>query len=214
MVKVKICGITREEDLEDAVSAGADIVGFIVDVPSSPRSLKPQDATHLISKVPSSVSSVAVTVLRDLDGLTKVFNLGADYLQLHGEPSLIVNLAKEGFLKKDVIGVVNARLPNALKLAIDYSQLFKIVLLDSLRNGCLGGSGETHDWRVSRMIRDTIQPRPLILAGGLTPENVGIAVSTVKPYGVDVSTGVEAKPGVKDREKVFKFISEAKKVGE
>ncbi|MGC8831842.1 MAG: phosphoribosylanthranilate isomerase [Thermoproteota archaeon] len=214
MVKVKICGITRREDLEDAVSAGADIVGFIVDVPSSPRSLKHQDAAHLISTVPSGVSSVAVTVLRDLESLMRVFDLGADYLQLHGEPSLLVNLAKEGFLKGSVIGVVNARLPSALKLAVDYSTLFEIVLLDSLRNGGLGGSGEAHDWRVSRMIRDAIQPRPLILAGGLTPDNVSIAVSTVKPYGVDVSTGVEAYPGVKDREKVFKFVSEAKKVGE
>lgn len=211
MVKVKICGITRIEDLEDAVSAGADIVGFIVDVPSSPRSLKRQDAAYLISMVPSSVSSVAVTVLRNLEGLKRVLDLGADYLQLHGEPSLLVNLAKESFLKGSVIGVVNAKLPNALELAVEYSKLFKIVLLDSLRNGGLGGSGEAHDWRASRMIRDAVQPRPLILAGGLTPDNVGIAVSTVKPYGVDVSTGVEACPGVKDREKVFKFVSEAKK---
>ncbi len=213
MVKVKICGITRMEDLEDAISAGADIVGFIVDVPSSPRSLRNRDAAHLISMIPSSVSSVAVTVLRDLEGLKKVLDLGADYLQLHGEPSLLVNLAKEGFLRGDVIGVVNARFSNALELAVEYSGLFKMVLLDSLRNGGLGGSGEAHDWRVSRIIRDAIQPKPLILAGGLTPDNVGIAVSTVKPYGVDVSTGVETKPGVKDREKVFKFVSEAKKVG-
>ncbi|MEM2088443.1 MAG: phosphoribosylanthranilate isomerase [Thermoproteota archaeon] len=212
MVKVKICGITRMEDLEDAMSAGADIVGFIIDVPSSPRSLRRRDAAHLISMVPSSVSSVAVTVLRDLEGLKRVLDLGADYLQLHGEPSLLVNLAKEGFLRGSVIGVVNARFSNALELAVEYSGLFEIVLLDSLRNGCLGGSGEAHDWRVSRMIRDAIQPKPLILAGGLTPDNVGIAVSTVKPYGVDVSTGVETKPGVKDREKVFRFVSEAKKV--
>lgn len=214
MVKVKICGITRREDLEDAVSAGADIVGFIVDVPSSPRSLKHQDAAHLISTVPSSVKSVAVTVFRDLGSLIRVFDLGADYIQLHGEPSLLVNLAKEDLLKGSVIGVVNAKLPDALKLAVNYSKLFEIVLLDSLRNGGLGGSGEVHDWEVSRMIRDTIQPKPLILAGGLTPDNVGIAVSTVKPYGVDVSTGVEARPGVKDREKVFRFISEAKRVEE
>lgn len=161
--------------------------------------------------VPNSISSVAVTVLRDLESLKRVLDLGADYLQLRGEPSLLVNLAKEGFLREGVIGVVNAKLPNALELAVEYSKLFEIVLLDSLRNGCLGGSGETQDWRVSRMIRDAIQPKPLILAGGLTPENVRIAVSTVKPYGVDVSTGVEASPGVKDREKIFRFISEAKK---
>jgi phosphoribosylanthranilate isomerase len=213
MVKVKICGITRIEDLELAVSAGADMLGFVVNVPSSLRNLSRREATRLISLVPSGVESVAVTVIREFKDLAGVIELDADYVQLHGDPLLLIKIA--GWLSsKRVIGAVNARLPNALELATEYSKLFRVVLVDSLRDGGLGGSGETHDWTLSMRIRNTIFPKPLILAGGLTPENVVTAVSTVKPYAVDVSTGVEARPGVKDPEKVFRFIERAKSVEE
>jgi len=212
MVMVKICGITRVEDLDFAVRAGADFVGFVVNVPSSPRNLKHSDAARLISAVPSSVKSVAVTILRSPGELDHIMQLGADYVQLHGEPDLLIRLAEKTRGGK-IIGVVNARLPNALDLAIEYSRLFEMVLVDSLRHDGSGGSGETHDWRFSKIIMARLQPKPLILAGGLTPENVAAAVSIVKPYAVDVSTGVESKPGVKDPEKVSRFIRTAKGVG-
>ncbi|MEM1557782.1 MAG: phosphoribosylanthranilate isomerase [Thermoproteota archaeon] len=209
MVRVKICGITRVEDLELAVNAGADFVGFVVNVPSSPRNLKHDAAARLISAIPTSIKSVVVTVSRNLEDLNSVMQLGADYIQLHGEPSLLTRFAEEARGKR-VIGAVNARLPNALDLAVEYSKLFEMVLLDSSTDNGLGGSGKTHDWRLSRIIRDRLQPKPLVLAGGLTPENVATAVNIVKPYAVDVSTGVEARPGVKDPEKVLTFIRRAK----
>ncbi|MEM3712445.1 MAG: phosphoribosylanthranilate isomerase [Thermoproteota archaeon] len=212
MVRVKICGITKVEDLEFAVNAGADFVGFVVNVPSSPRNLKYDTAARLISAVPTSIKSVVVTVSRNLEDLNSVMQLGADYIQLHGEPSLIIRFAEE-IRGERVIGAVNARLPNALELAVEYSKLFEMVLLDSLTDNGLGGSGKTHDWRLSRIIRDRLQPKPLVLAGGLTPENVVTAVNIVKPYAVDVSTGVEARPGVKDPEKVLTFIRRAKEAG-
>ncbi|MBO3809800.1 MAG: phosphoribosylanthranilate isomerase, partial [Candidatus Brockarchaeota archaeon] len=127
-------------------------------------------------------------------------------------PSLLINLA-EKIHGENIIGAVNAKLPNALDLAMIYSKFFKMILVDSLKNNGLGGSGETHDWRLSRIIRDRLRPKPLILAGGLTPENVAVAVKIVKPYAVDVSTGVEASPGVKDPDKISRFIKRAKEAG-
>ncbi|MBO3833281.1 MAG: phosphoribosylanthranilate isomerase [Candidatus Brockarchaeota archaeon] len=212
MVMVKICGIKRVEDLEFAVKAHADFVGFVVNVPSSPRSLKHGDAARLISTVPSKVKTVVVTIPKNLDDLNSVMRLGADYIQLHGEPSSLIHLA-EKTSGENIIGAVNAKLSNALDLAMIYSKLFKMVLVDSLKSNGLGGSGETHDWRLSRIIRDRLQSRPLILAGGLTPENVAAAVKIVKPYAVDVSTGVEASPGVKDPDKVLRFIKRAREAG-
>jgi len=127
---------------------------------------------------------------------------------LHGEPNLLMSLAQTLCMER-VIGAVNARLPNALELALEYSKLFGMILVDSLRSNGLGGSGEAHDWMLSRIIRDRLQ-KPLILAGGLTPDNVATAVKIVKPYAVDVSTGVEANPGIKDPERVSMFIKRAK----
>jgi phosphoribosylanthranilate isomerase len=89
---------------------------------------------------------------------------------------------------------------------------FDAVLLDSFVNGKYGGTGRVHDWKLSRNIRDRLNPIPLILAGGLTPFNVTEAVKIVHPYAVDVSTGVESSPGVKDSRKMFEFINNAKKV--
>ncbi|MBO3839282.1 MAG: phosphoribosylanthranilate isomerase [Thermoproteota archaeon] len=209
MARVKICGITRLEDLEFTVNAGADFVGFVVNVPSSPRNLKQDTASRLISAVPTNVKSVVVTIPKSSEDLNNIMQLGADYIQLHGEPSLLIRLAEE-VRGEGIIGAVNARLPNALELAIEYSKVFEIVLVDSLMDNGSGGSGKTHDWRLSRIVRERLQPRPLILAGGLTPENVATAVSIVKPYAVDVSTGVESKPGIKDPEKVLAFIKRAK----
>jgi len=212
MVMVKICGITRVEDLESTVKAGADFIGFVVNVPSSPRNIDINEATCLLSSLPSSVKSVIVTVPKSLKDLDKIMKLNPDYIQLHGETYLLMRSA-EKVPKEKTIGVVNAKLPNALDIAVKYSELFGIVLLDSLKDSWLGGSGEPHDWRLSKIIRDRLYPKPIILAGGLTPENVADAVNIVKPYGVDVSTGVEAKPGVKDPEKVSKFIRRAKEAG-
>ncbi|MGQ9478406.1 MAG: phosphoribosylanthranilate isomerase [Thermoproteota archaeon] len=212
MVKVKICGIKRIEDLEAAVEAGADMVGLVVGVPFSPRNLDLHDAEHLVSMTPSYVKSIAVTVLNDAGSLNSILGLETDYVQLHGDPVMLMKLAgKEDLLRKKAIGVLNAGLSNVLGLSIEYSRIFSIILIDSLTENYSGGSGRLHDWELSRKVRDAVYPKPLILAGGLTPENVCMAVSKVKPYAVDVSTGVEVRPGVKDPEKIFKFIMEARR---
>ena len=118
----------------------------------------------------------------------------------------------ETLSKERIIGAVNGRNPDASELAVKGTDIFHTILLDSTTNEGLGGTGMTHDWNLSRRIRDTIYPNRLILAGGLTPENVEDAVKKVRPYGVDVSTGVEEKPGIKDHKKIFDFITKVKEM--
>ena len=95
---------------------------------------------------------------------------------------------------------------------LEVAKAFEAILMDSPIPGRYGGTGKTHDWELSRRVRDAIHPKPLILAGGLTSENVEEAIRIVKPYAVDVSSGVESHPGLKDRSKVFEFIKRAKEV--
>ena len=210
MVMVKICGITREEDLEAAVDAGADSLGFVVGVHSSPRNLSLPMARRLIAKVPRNVKNVAVTVYENIDRLKQTYSeLKPDYLQLHGDLRQILELPHE--IERDrVIVAVDGRATNALDAAAEFSGIFQFVLLDTAGDGGLGGTGMVHDWHSSRRIRNKIHPAHLILAGGLTPRNVGEAIRVVKPYGVDISTGVEKKPGIKDHKKMREFVAKAK----
>ena len=213
MVKVKICGLTREEDVEAAIDAGADSLGFVVGVPSSLRNITLSRAKELSSKIPENVNSVAVTVFKDLDELKRIYReLDTDFVQLHGSLYPFLESIVMLSFGRRIIRVVNAKAANALDLAGEYSRIFNAVLLDTAGVGGVGGTGVTHDWELSSRIRDAIQPFPLILAGGLTCENVGEAVRKVRPYGVDVSSGVEKSPGVKDHEKMFEFIRRVNEV--
>ena len=213
MVYVKICGITRHEDLKVAIDAGTDLIGFIIGVTSSQRNLDLDKAKELISKVPNDASSVAVTVFKTKEELIKIYDEAeADYLQIHGNFQSILESLPETLSKGRVIGAVNGRNPNAAELAVKVSNTFHTILLDSTTSDGLGGTGTTHDWTLSRRIRDTIYPNNLILAGGLTPDNVEDAIEKVRPYGVDVSTGVEMEPGIKDHKKIFDFITRVKEM--
>jgi len=209
-VKVKICGITREEDLAIAVAAGADAVGFIVGVSSSPRNLTLKKAEKLIKRVPIFVDSVVVTVTNNINSLTKIYEkLKPDILQIHGE-----NLSEASIREKipdtPLIKVLYMKTGNVIKDAVEASNSFDAILLDSFVPGKYGGTGMIHDLEMSKRVRQTIEPKPLILAGGLKPENVKDAIHIVQPYAVDVSTGVESRPGIKDSQKVFEFIKNAK----
>ena len=209
MVTVKICGITNAVDLEAAIEAGADSLGFIVGTPSSPRNLSVHSARNLINKVPHGVNSVVVTVLNNADSLKQIFaELEPDYLQIHGEVDQ--TLSQIGEIKDCAIVAVNGEADNASSTAAELSRIFHFILLDTGSEDGSGGTGRVHDWHISAKIRDMIHPANLILAGGLTPRNVGEAVRMVRPFGVDVSTGVEKKPGLKDPEKMREFVARAK----
>jgi phosphoribosylanthranilate isomerase len=211
MVKVKICGITREDDLEMVVQAGADAVGFVVNVADSPRNLPLEKARDLIDKLPNDVDSVAVTVLNQLQKIEEINQkLNPSFIQLHGVP--IGLNCREKLPNLRLVIAINATSQNAVEEAIPHSEFADALLVDTCGVGELGGTGRTHNWNLSRKIRDAISPVPMILAGGLTPQNVDRAAIAVRPYGVDASTGVESRPGIKDPVKTAEFVRKAKEV--
>ncbi len=213
-VRVKICGITRKEDLDAAAAAGADAIGFVVGVPASPRNISVEKAERLFRQAPPFVKSVLVTVPKGIDELAATCEkLNPDVIQLHGENALAAASIRLKFPNTCLIGAVNANSPNALEDASEVSGIFDAVLLDSFADGRYGGTGLVHDWKLSKIIKRAIHPKPLILAGGLNPENVAEAVRVVQPYAVDVSSGVERQPGIKDHQKIVNFVKNAKEAG-
>ena len=211
IARVKICGITREEDLAVAVNAGADAVGFLVGVPTSPRNLTTEQAEILLKQVPIFVDSVVVTVPDSVDSLVKVYErLGPTSLQIHGEKPLEASVIRKKTVDARLIKTVYVKTGNVPRTIVENSKDFDAILLDSFNKGQYGGTGRVHDWELSRQIRQIIEPTPLILAGGLNPENVKEAILTVQPYAVDVASGVESQPAIKDPKKVLAFIENAK----
>ncbi len=210
-VRVKICGITRKEDLEAAAAAGADAVGFVVGVAFSPRNISLADAKKLMRQVPPFVKTVLVTVPASLEDLVETCEaLDPDAVQVHGEHLLDFGAVRDKLPAKLVIGAVKANHPDVVGNAAKAAKTFDAVILDSFVDGKHGGTGVIHDWNGSKHIKQVIHPKPLILAGGLNPENVAEAVRTVEPYAVDVSSGVERQPGIKDYRKMVKFVRNAK----
>jgi phosphoribosylanthranilate isomerase len=192
-----------------AVEAGADAVGFIVDVPQSPRNLSRNEAKKLMELTPIFIETVAVTVPKDLNHLEKFYeDLSPNIIQIHGFNILFKDL-RTRLPDARIIGAVQIKPNLDINSIIQRSEVFNAILLDS---GEQGGTGKTHNWEISKKIRTVIHPKPIILAGGLKSENVKEAIFTVRPYAVDVSSGVELKPGEKDRKKVFEFIKKVKEI--
>lgn len=208
--RVKICGITREEDLAVAVTAGADAVGFIVGIPSSPRNLTLKKAENLMKHVPIFVDRVVVTPVNNIVRIYET--LRPNVIQIPGERLSDAFIIREKIRDVRLIKTVYVKAIDSIEEAIEISSSFDAVLLDSFALEKHGGTGVVHDWELSRRIRQMVEPKPLILAGGLTPENVKDAIRVVQPYAVDVSSGVESRPGVKDSQKVFEFVKNVKEV--
>ena len=212
-VKVKICGLTRQEDLDASVQAGADAVGFVVGTPSSPRNLELETAEKLLRRTPSSVESVLVVVADCADQVANAcVQLKPNAVQIHGDNPIDASLLRQRLPNLTLIRAVNANSNNALSDALAASETFDAVHLDSHANGQYGGTGLVHDWTLSKSIKTAIHPKKMILAGGLTPDNVADAVQTVQPYAVDVSSGVELQPGIKSHKKIIEFVRNAKSV--
>ena len=199
-VRVKICGITRIEDALAAAQYGADAVGFIF--APSPRRITPEQAKAVIDLLPPMVMTAGVFVDETVERMKEIRNYcRLDILQLSGDepPETVGKLGGRIF---KVVGVGNGRLPD------DTAYPDATLLLDTYSPDVRGGTGRTFDWETAK---EAAKTRRIILAGGLNPENVADAVRTVRPYAVDVSSGVEIKPGKKDSEKIALFIERAKK---
>lgn len=205
MTRVKICGITREDDLRAAVAAGADAVGVVADVPvETPREVAPRRAAELVAAVPPFVTSVLVTMPEDPERTVALAETVApDVLQVHGSPGPgdVAYLSS-----KTEATLLQAVAAGESDLARRYADVADALLVDSDE---AGGTGRTHDWSRTRDLVASLD-LPVVLAGGLSPANVAEAVAAVRPFGVDVATGVESAGGHKDHDAVAAFVDRAK----
>jgi phosphoribosylanthranilate isomerase len=210
-MRVKICGLMRPKDVEVAADYGADAVGFVVGTPISRRNLKMDEAKKLIKHAPVFISSVAVTVTSDPKVLQKIVTkLHPDALQVHGCDLRIMDNIRKTNPGLSIILATPIRDAESILDAERTVKCSEAVLAESPNQFGTGGTGRTHDWKLTVRLRNRIYPHPLILAGGLTPNNVRTAIKEVGPYGVDVSSGVERRIGVKDHRKMKEFIKRAK----
>jgi phosphoribosylanthranilate isomerase len=209
MTKVKICGITNLEDARIAVEGGADFLGFIF-YPKSPRYVTPKQVREIVTQLRSqspipNPHLVGVFVDQRPEIIAQTLDFcGLDYAQLHGAepPEAVTTLMERG------LGVIKAfRVRDEAALVEIERYRATAYLLDAYVPGQPGGTGHTFDWTLAVQAKGY---GPVILAGGLTPDNVAGAVHTIQPWGVDVSSGVEAAPGCKDPHKVRRFIAIAK----
>ncbi|WP_461832155.1 phosphoribosylanthranilate isomerase [Aquifex sp.] len=202
MVKVKICGLTNTEDALHAVKSGADYIGVIT-YPKSPRFTPKEKRMEIIKALEGyPVKKVAVVVNEGYEFLKELLDEGFDLIQFHGDEDIA--LGKKVGLER-VIKVF--RIKEKMPLVGEWKDSHAL-LLDTYSDKAYGGTGKTFNWDIAKKLVE--QGYRIFLSGGLNPENVKKAVEYVKPYGVDVSSGVEKTKGKKDKEKVEKFIKVAK----
>ncbi len=203
-VAVKICGVTRGDEARAIVEAGADALGINF-WPKSKRFIPLEQAMPWLRELADVVPRVAVTVNASDAALRAIRDSGViDWIQLHGDetPDRVTSLRQEGLPVFKALGVRDRA---ALETAADYDS--PTLLLDAYASGSYGGSGETMDWMLGADAVRRWPDRQILLAGGLTPENVASAIRQVRPAAVDVASGVESRPGRKDLDKVRDFIA-------
>ncbi|MDY6972231.1 MAG: phosphoribosylanthranilate isomerase [Thermodesulfobacteriota bacterium] len=190
MIKVKICGITNQGDAINAVESGADAIGFIF--ARSPRRVTPKAALEIIKVLPPFTRTVGVFVNEDPATITDIaLYCGLDLLQLHGDESPDVC---GGFMPR-TIKALRLRDESSLQSIEPYRKKVRALLFDTYSQEKRGGTGETFDWDLAVKGRE-FGP-PVILSGGLSPANIEAAITIVRPYAVDVNSGVEERPGKK-----------------
>jgi phosphoribosylanthranilate isomerase len=212
MFRIKICGITQVDDARAAARAGADAIGLNF-YPESPRSVEPEAARRIVDAVPPGLVKVGLFVNASDEQVCRAYDqLSLDLVQLHGDepPEFLPRLGERPVMRAFRVG------PEGLGLVEDYLEQCRrlgcvpeLVLIESRTKGRYGGTGRVADWStVARYPRCDWHPR-LVLAGGLTPENVAEAIGAVRPAAVDTASGVESSPGRKDERRVARFVRQA-----
>lgn len=202
MVKIKICGITTPEDALTAVEAGADALGFVF-YKESPRHIFPEEAARIINKLPPFVQAVGLFVNEAPEIVNQVSrNCRLGLVQLHGDET--PDYCRK--IEQRVMKAFRVRSLTCLDPITDYRM--SGCLLDAYSPSFYGGTGKSFNWEIAR--EAMTRGHRIVLAGGLTPDNVAEAIRQVHPYAVDVSSGVESAPGRKDADKVRQFIRNAK----
>jgi phosphoribosylanthranilate isomerase len=204
-MKVKVCGITNYEDARLACDQGVDALGFNF-YPSSPRYIRPEDARSIIRRLPPFAMTVGLFVnIREFSEVIETAQAaGVQVLQLHGDesPEYCRELARWTLIK--VLRIGESEIPVNFQ---DYA--VQAFLLDARDDVLFGGTGKSFDWRLAQSIQSFC---PIILAGGLRPDNVREAIRIVRPYAVDVCSGVEGRPGKKDPKKLLDCMNEVRNV--
>ena len=202
--RIKMCGLTRVKDIEAGLSHGLDALGFIF-YEKSPRNVLPDFVKDIVAKIPPFVDCVGVFVDRDREEVEEIIEYcGLSHAQLHGKEDPKYCARVERFASP--CHVLKAFRVGDESKSSDFSPYDEVVhgyLLDTYMKGTAGGTGETFDWK---LIEQLNLQRPMILAGGLSPDNVIEAIETVTPFGVDVNSGVEIEPGIKDHSKISEFV--------
>jgi phosphoribosylanthranilate isomerase len=211
MTRVKICGVTTADDRDAVVGAGADAVGVIHGVPvDTPREVDEATAETLVAGVPPLATSVLVTMPTTVqEAVKRVNKIEPNVVQIHDGLSPAELGALERRITQRVVAVVDAEADDIEA----YASHADALLVDSVDAEGGGGTGRTHDWERTRDIVATLDA-PVVLAGGLTPENVAEAVETVRPFGVDTASGIESSGGVKDHDAVEQFVKNVRTVDE
>ena len=204
-MKVKICGITESRDALNAVELGFDALGFIF--APSPRQISPAGARRIIGAIPPFVKTVGVFVNEDAASIREHINYcGLDLVQLHGDesPDFCSNLMPH------VLKAVRIMDESNLPVYTAYQGNVRGLLLDTYAKDKAGGTGKTFDWQSAIKIKEA--GMPVILSGGLSPSNIVAAINTVKPYAIDVNSGVEDHPGKKSYRKMKELMDQVGKI--
>lgn len=209
-MKVKICGHKTVEDAKHSAELGADFIGVIVEVPvDTPRKISKEQAREIVRQLEPPAQGVMVIMPNTIEEAVELYGVvKPSFIQLHGEESTEFVKELKSAVPCKIIKALHVT-EGAVKKAKEQAKFADMLLLDTASEKA-GGSGITHDWGISKRIIDEVEI-PVLLAGGLSPENVAEAIEAVQPYGVDTASGVEGPEGMKDFDKVNEFIRNSKK---
>jgi phosphoribosylanthranilate isomerase len=213
MFQIKICGITTPDDAAVVARAGADAVGLNF-YARSPRFLQSEQARRIVEAVPRGIIKVGLFVNASRDDVCRTFDdLHLELVQLHGDepPEFLAQLGGRPVMRAFRVGEAGLSPVVAyLERCRHFGRLPRLVLIDSLASGSYGGTGKVVNWEIIRSFPRPDWFPPIVLAGGLAPENVGDAIRSVAPAAVDVASGVESSPGRKCPELVRRFVQAAR----
>jgi len=208
-IRIKICGMTRLEDALCAAEAGVDALGFIF-YAKSPRSIDPEAAQRIIAQLPPFVDAVGVFVDRELQQVEAIVKqCRLSYAQLHGteSPEDCRHLAKIA-APCQVLKAIRVGPQTTAAEVAPYQDSIQGFLLDTYQKNAVGGTGETFDWSLVDRLNLI---KPFLLAGGLSVDNIRLALEQVRPYGVDANSGLETAPGIKDHTLIRQFVAAVRK---
>ena len=213
MFRVKICGVTSPDDADTCVEAGADAIGLNF-YPPSPRYVPRDVAQAIARRIPPTVTKVGVFVNAAADDVLETCEqVGLDAVQLHGDesPQMVRQLAKRRLIKAFRCARPDPEQVTEYLVACEaLGCRLDAVLIDACQSGSYGGTGQVAEWSLVRQLRTVPSAVPIILAGGLRPENVAAAIEATRPAAVDTASGVESSPGRKDPVRVREFVRKAR----